>query len=52
MAHVLALNLARRHLGAEQRARLLADLRTRGWSNRRIAGVLGVDEITVRRDAG
>jgi ParB-like chromosome segregation protein Spo0J len=51
VAHVLALNLARRHLGAEQRARLVADLRTRGWSNRRIAGVLGVDEITVRRDA-
>jgi len=51
VAHVLALNLARRHLGTKERGALVVDLRTRGWSNRRIAAVLGVDEITVRRDA-
>lgn len=50
VGHVLALNLARRHLSREQRAELVTRLRRERWSHRRIAAVLGVDEITVRRD--
>jgi hypothetical protein len=50
VGHVLAINLARRHLSREQRAELAARLRQEQWSHRRIAMVLRVDEITVRRD--
>lgn len=50
IGHVLALNLARRHLTRAQRRDLVAKLRKEHWSHRRIAEVLGVDEITVRRD--
>ena len=37
VAHVLALNLARRHLTPKQRAEVVLLLRGRGWSYRRIA---------------
>jgi ParB/RepB/Spo0J family partition protein len=48
---VLRLNFARRQLGAAERGRLVSELRRRfGWSNRMIAGQLGVSEATVRRD--
>jgi site-specific DNA-methyltransferase (adenine-specific) len=50
IGHVLALNLARRHLSRQQRGELVTTLRQEHWSNRRIAEVLGVDEATVRRD--
>jgi N6-adenosine-specific RNA methylase IME4 len=48
--HVLALNLARRHLTREQRVELEERLRLEGWSYRRIAEKVGVDEGTVRND--
>lgn len=48
--HVLALNLARRHLSKEQRAELVARLRAEGWSLRRIANRLNVDPMTVKHD--
>jgi ParB-like chromosome segregation protein Spo0J len=50
VGHVLALNLARRHLSRQQRKDLVVRMRREKWSHRRIAAVLGVDEITVRRD--
>lgn len=50
VAHVLALNLARRQLSRSQRAALVAQLRAQGWSLRRIGALAGVDEVTVRRD--
>ena len=52
VAHVLALNLARRHLTPKQRAEVVVMLRLKGWSLRRIAEVAGVSEVTVRRDLG
>ncbi len=48
--HVLALNLARRHLSKAQRRDLAVGLRSRGRSLRAIAGHLGVGTETVRRD--
>ncbi len=48
--HALTLNLARRHLSPGERAELVRDLAARGVSGRRIAGLLGVAETTVRRD--
>ncbi|MDO8673071.1 MAG: MT-A70 family methyltransferase [Dehalococcoidia bacterium] len=48
--HVLALNLDRRHLTREQRAELVGRLRSEGWSTRRIADRLHVDDKTVRND--
>lgn len=47
--HVLALNLARRHLSPADRAQVIGDLRARRLSIRRIAGELGVGYGTVRR---
>ncbi len=52
VAHVLALNLARRHLTPKQRAEVVGMLRVKGWSLRRIAEVAGISEGTVRRDLG
>lgn len=48
--HVLALNLARRHLTPTQRKEIEVRLKLEGWSNTRIAEVLGVSEGTVRND--
>jgi len=48
--HALALNFVRRHLSREQRQELVARLRQRGLSLRRIAELLGVGEATVYRD--
>ena len=50
IAFVLAANLFRRHLTREQRAEVVARLRSEGWSLRRIGEAVGVEEITVRRD--
>ena len=49
--HVLIVNLARRHMSAEQRkeAVLKVKLET-AWSNRRIAELFGVSKDTVRTD--
>ena len=46
----LALNLARRHMTREQRGELVATLRGRGWSVRRIASVTGIPSSTVGDD--
>ncbi|GIV52992.1 MAG: hypothetical protein KatS3mg038_3513 [Candidatus Kapaibacterium sp.] len=48
--HALALNLVRRHLSREQRQELVAKLRRRGMSLRRIAELLGVTYETARQD--
>ena len=48
--HALALNLVRRHLSREQRQELVAKLRQRGLSLRRIAELLGVALNTVQKD--
>lgn len=45
----VVLNLRRRHLTREQRRALVAGLRGRGWSTRRIADTTGVAQTTVRR---
>jgi len=50
VAHALRLNLSRRHLGRAERAEVVAGLRQRGWSLRRIGELLGVSHATVRRD--
>ena len=47
---VLAVNLFRRNLTKAQRAELVARLRAKGWSLRRIAGALGVGKSTVAGD--
>ncbi len=47
---VLAANLFRRHLDRKQRAAVVAGLRERGWSLRRVSDALGVHHETVRRD--
>lgn len=44
------LNTDRRHLTVEQRQQLVADLRAQGFSTRAIAGAVGVNDRTVRRD--
>jgi ParB-like chromosome segregation protein Spo0J len=46
----VAANLFRRHLSRAQRAEVVAELRERGWSLRRVSDVLGVHHETVRRD--
>jgi len=48
--HILALNLARRHLRREQRQELVATLRKEGWSLRRIGETLNVSKSTTARD--
>jgi ParB-like chromosome segregation protein Spo0J len=48
--HVLALNLARRHLSTSARRDLAAELRGRGWSLRRIGEAVGVGVATVHGD--
>jgi len=50
LAFVLAANLFRRHLDRSQRAELVAKLRERGWSVRRIAERLGASVGTVHGD--
>jgi ParB-like chromosome segregation protein Spo0J len=50
VAHVLAMNLARRQLTREQRAGVVAELRRRRMSTRKIAAAVGVDHSTVVRD--
>ena len=47
---VVSSNLFRRHLTREQRVEVVASLRARGWSLRRIGQALGVDHTTVRGD--
>ena len=46
----VAANLFRRHLSRTQRAEVVAELRERGWSLRKVSDVLGVHHETVRRD--
>src|SRR5215831_10172887 len=48
--HVIMLNLYRRHLAAEQRARFIAELRADGLTLQAIAAAAGVSHETVRRD--
>jgi hypothetical protein len=50
LGFVIAANLFRRHLTREQRAELVARLRTEGWSLRRIGEAVGVDHKTVIAD--
>ena len=45
-----ALNLHRRHLSREERREVVAKLKAEGKSNTQIAGLLGVDEGTIRND--
>ena len=49
-AHVIALNIYRRHLDPETRRPYIAELRSQGMSTRDIAEKAGVSEPTVRRD--
>ena len=46
----LAANLFRRHLTKKQRADVVAGLRAKGWSLRRIGQTLGVGKSTVAED--
>lgn len=49
--HILMLNLARRHLTLEQRKETVRKVKEEtGWSNRRIADLLGVSYETIGRD--
>lgn len=50
LAHVVAVNLVRRHLDRSQRSELVARLREQGWSVRRVAAAAGVGVATVARD--
>ncbi len=45
-----SLNLARRHLSAEDRQQVVAALRQKGKSLRQIAELVGVSHVTVQRD--
>lgn len=47
LEHVPRLNLLRRHLTREQKQALAVQLRQRGWTQERIAAVLGVSQQTV-----
>jgi len=48
--HAITMNLARRHLSAEQRRGLVASLRKMEWSLPRIADAIGISLATVWRD--
>jgi ParB-like chromosome segregation protein Spo0J len=49
--HILLINLARRHLNAEQRRQAILNVKLEtGWSNRRIAELFGVSHVTVMSD--
>lgn len=48
--HLLALNVARRHLSRAQRGDVVNLLRARGWSTTRIAAAVGVTHPTVLAD--
>ncbi len=50
VAHVLSLNLSRRHLDRAARAELVGRLRAEGWSIRRIAASTGLARSTVAED--
>ncbi len=50
VGYVLGANLFRRHLDRKQRAELVARLRERGWSLRRIGEVVGAGKSTVADD--
>jgi site-specific DNA-methyltransferase (adenine-specific) len=50
LGFVVAANLFRRHLTREQRAEVVARLRAKGWSVRRIAEVLNVGHSTIGDD--
>ena len=50
VAVFIASNLFRRHLNRRQRAEVVARLRERGWSLRRVSDVVGVHHETARRD--
>ncbi|MGH9291604.1 MAG: DNA methyltransferase [Acidimicrobiales bacterium] len=50
VAFIVGSNLFRRHLSKAQRAEVVASLRERGWSLRRIGTTLGVDPTTALRD--
>jgi ParB-like chromosome segregation protein Spo0J len=52
LAYVLGANLFRRHLDRKQRGELVAQLRERGWSLRRISEVVGAGKSTIERDLG
>lgn len=50
LEHILALNLARRHLTREQRRELVAALRNLKWSTRKIADRVGISRQTALND--
>lgn len=50
IAHAVALNLSRRHLTPDARAKAVAALRAQGWSTRRISSQTGISQSTVVRD--
>lgn len=50
IAHIVALNERRRHLDPAQRPRVVAALRKKGWSSRKISQELGVSHVTAWRD--
>jgi DNA-binding XRE family transcriptional regulator len=45
----IQLNLARRHLSIEQKRELIAKLRKMGWSQEKVAEVVGIDRTTVSK---
>jgi hypothetical protein len=48
--YILRRNVHRRHMTVETRRAIVAELHADGESGRQIAGVLGVDEKTIRKD--
>lgn len=49
LEHAIGLNVGRRQMTRKTRKRLITHLAERGWTQRRIAEVLGVDQSTVSR---